>query len=73
VQRKAKSEGAELPIDAHERIRDYLTEDEFLALAYHSWCIRTCSGTAAGMPHEPWLRCPFGTFVLVFRVHFAQS
>jgi type 1 fimbriae regulatory protein FimB len=32
VRRKVKSAGAVWPIDAHERTRDYLTEDEFLAL-----------------------------------------
>ena len=32
MRHKVKSAGAVWPIDAHERTRDYLTEDEFLTL-----------------------------------------
>ena len=32
LQRKVASVGRTVPVDAHERTRDYLTEDEFLTL-----------------------------------------
>jgi type 1 fimbriae regulatory protein FimB len=32
LRRKVKSVGMTVPVDAHERTRDYLTEDEFLTL-----------------------------------------
>jgi integrase len=32
LRRKVKSAGMTVPVDAHERTRDYLTEDEFLTL-----------------------------------------